>query len=198
MEQMTLFTGQNWKDVINDILSMIIVDEELPEKSLVLAENYSDKKDKITSYSISVKKPDYPRGINSNGNAKNTIFNIQPKVNKKDEVEELTFCLPDEMVPLIEQKSFDISVKKRKSEVYSRVLISPESNDFKEFSLYVVKSSLDIFFAKGGTAFGCCSRYEKCSDARKCLHENRLYALGCAYYHSLRAGRIFYGKNRNI
>lgn len=147
---MTLFTGQNWKDVINDILSIIIDEEELPEKSLVLAENYSDKKDKITSYSISVKKPDYPRGINSNGNAKNTLFNIQPKVNKKDEVEELTFCLPDEMVPLIEQKSFDISVKKRKSEVYSRVLISPESNDFKEFSLYVVKSSLDIFFAKGG------------------------------------------------
>jgi len=197
MEQMTFFTEHNWKDVINDILSNIITEEELPEKSLVLNENYSDKKDKITSYTVSVMKPDYPKGINSNGNAKYSLFNIQPKMNKKDEVESLTFCIPDEMIPMLEHKAFDISFKKRKSDVFTRVLINPESESFQEFSLYVIKHELESFFKEGGSAFGCCASYEKCSDAKKCVHENRLYALGCAYYHNLRNGHIFFGKNRN-
>ena len=77
-------------------------------------------------------------------------------------------------------------------------MINPDSEDQKDFSLFVIRELLDSFFVAGGSAFGCCSRYEKCSDAKKCLHENRLYALGCAYYQSLREGRIFYGKNRNV
>ena len=198
MEQMTLFVEKYWKDVINEILTQITSEEELPEKSLVLTENYSDKTAKITSYTVAVKKPDYPRGTNTNGNVKNSLFNIQPKLNDNEEVEELVFCLPDEMVPILVQKSFCISTKKRKSELFTRVLINPDNKDFKDFSLCAIRLALDEFFAQGGSAFGCCSRYEECSDAKKCLHENRLYALGCAYYHSLREGRIFYGKNRNI
>ena len=46
--------------------------------------------------------------------------------------------------------------------------------------------------------FGCCSRYEKCSDAKKCIHPDPVFALGCAYRNNLDSGRIFYGKNRNI
>lgn len=195
---MTLFVDTDWKDVINDILTQISAEEELPEKSFLLTENYSDKKDRITSYTVSVKKPDYPRGTNSNGNAKNSLFNIQIKVNSKDVIEELTFCLPDEMVPILEQKSYDIVVKKRKSDAYSRVIIKPDSKDFSDFSLFVIQYSLEEIFTQGGSEFGCCSRYEACSDAKRCLHENRLYALGCAYYHNLRKGRIFYGKNRNV
>lgn len=46
--------------------------------------------------------------------------------------------------------------------------------------------------------FGCCSRYEACSDARKCIHPDIKFALGCKYRQNLMAGKIFYGKNRNI
>lgn len=46
--------------------------------------------------------------------------------------------------------------------------------------------------------FGCCSKYEQCSDERKCLHANPMYSRGCAYRYNLEAGRIFYGKNRNV
>lgn len=46
--------------------------------------------------------------------------------------------------------------------------------------------------------FGCCSRYEQCSDAKKCIHPNPVFALGCAYRANLESGKIFYGKNRNI
>lgn len=29
--------------------------------------------------------------------------------------------------------------------------------------------------------FGCCSKYEDCEKAGKCLHIDQLYALGCQY-----------------
>lgn len=46
--------------------------------------------------------------------------------------------------------------------------------------------------------FGCCNDHVKCSDAKKCLHEKELFYQGCMYRKNLEAGRIFYGKNRNI
>ena len=46
--------------------------------------------------------------------------------------------------------------------------------------------------------FGCCSRYLECSDNKKCTHPDKLYVKGCQYKLNLDAGRIFYGKNRNI
>lgn len=46
--------------------------------------------------------------------------------------------------------------------------------------------------------FSCCSRYEQCSDAKRCIHPENRFAIGCIYRENLRAGRIFYGKNRNV
>ena len=45
---------------------------------------------------------------------------------------------------------------------------------------------------------GCCSRYELCSDAKKCIHPDPKFALTCWYQQNLRDGKIFYGKNKNI
>ncbi len=196
MEQINIFGEQSWKDVISDILDKIIAEEELPEQSLALAENYSEKTEKITSYTVSVKKPDYPRGINTNGNVKTSLLKIQLKTNKKENSSYLSFSLPDEIVKLLESETFDVEVKKTKTD--TSVLIDPESKDFPTFSSFIIKNTLDAFMSSGGSAFGCCDRYKECSDAKKCVHSNRLYALGCAYYRNLRAGRIFYGKNRNI
>ena len=44
----------------------------------------------------------------------------------------------------------------------------------------------------------CCSRYEECSDAKKCVHPDKAIALGCGYRKILASGRIFYGANRNV
>ena len=57
---------------------------------------------------------------------------------------------------------------------------------------------LAISLLSSGEGFGCCGRYEKCSDAGKCLHPDYLTSLACAYRKNLKDGRIFYGKNRNI
>lgn len=44
-------------------------------------------------------------------------------------------------------------------------------------------------------AFGCCSRYSACSDAKACLIPHLDYAKNCIYRKSLERGHIFYGKN---
>ena len=46
--------------------------------------------------------------------------------------------------------------------------------------------------------FGCCSRYEACSDAGHCVHPDIMFAMQCAYRQNLINGKIFYGKNKNI
>lgn len=44
----------------------------------------------------------------------------------------------------------------------------------------------------------CCSRYMECSNAKKCIHPDKKFALGCGYRKILNSGRIFYGVNRNV
>ena len=46
--------------------------------------------------------------------------------------------------------------------------------------------------------YGCCHLYEKCSDAKKCISNKKIYATVCAYKKNLDEGRIFYGRNKNI
>lgn len=46
--------------------------------------------------------------------------------------------------------------------------------------------------------FACCSRYVECSDAKKCLHPQQIYAKQCWYRDNLENDKIFYGKNKNI
>ena len=46
--------------------------------------------------------------------------------------------------------------------------------------------------------FDCCGKYKECSDAKKCLHEDKLYSTACTYRKKLEQGIIFYGENRNV
>ena len=40
--------------------------------------------------------------------------------------------------------------------------------------------------------FACCSRYEECSMAKKCIHPNLLFAKACQYRKNVEEGNIFY------
>lgn len=44
----------------------------------------------------------------------------------------------------------------------------------------------------------CCSRYLECSNAKKCVHPDPAFALGCGYRKILASGKIYYGVNRNV
>ncbi len=46
--------------------------------------------------------------------------------------------------------------------------------------------------------YGCCHLYKDCSDAGKCVSGDKIYATACSYRKNLEAGRVFYGRNRNI
>ena len=63
----------------------------------------------------------------------------------------------------------------------------------KQNTVYCVQG-----YVSKAARFGCCSSFIACSDAKKCVHENKLYSKACMYRDSLEEGRIFYGKNRNI
>jgi len=49
-----------------------------------------------------------------------------------------------------------------------------------------------------GEMIGCCDMFVMCSDALHCLRSTDPHYNGCLYRKNLEAGRIFYGKNKNI
>lgn len=197
MAQLNLFET-SWMDIINDVIENIAKGEELPEGSLQLIENLSRDKQKVSSYSVAVLKPDYPRGVNPNGKAKNTLINIKSVSKKTNPVDTLVVSIPDSVLPMVRNHFPDLTLVKKDSDPITRANIAADSNNLNEIFSFVIKSVLDKYFTEGSDAFGCCSRYEECSDAKKCLHDNKLYARNCIYGAYLAKGRIFYGKNRNI
>ncbi len=56
----------------------------------------------------------------------------------------------------------------------------------------------DILATQGGESFACCGRYVECSNAKKCIHPDKLIAVACAYRKNIEQGRIFYGANKNM
>lgn len=197
MAQINMFeTG--WIDIINRVITEITKNEELPSGALQLIENLSRDKEKVSSYSVAVLKPDYPKGVNPNGRAKNTLLNIKSASKKNDTADTLIVSIPDSVLPMVNSRFPNVPLVKKKSDSLTRANIASNSDELKDFFNFLVKAVLDKYFTEGSDAFGCCSRYEACSDAKKCLHENKLYARNCIYGAHLAAGRIFYGKNRNI
>lgn len=63
-------------------------------------------------------------------------------------------------------------------------------------STYIVKEC-DFIFSKT-SVFGCCARYEQCSNEKHCVHDNPFYSNGCTYRKNLENGKIFYGVNKNV
>lgn len=62
-------------------------------------------------------------------------------------------------------------------------------------SAFATMAERDLVLASD--SFGCCSRYEACSDAKRCIHPDQEFSSACAYRKNLEEGRIFYGKNKN-
>ena len=40
--------------------------------------------------------------------------------------------------------------------------------------------------------FGCCSKYQQCSDIGHCIHDDTLYSSACEYRKNLESGKNFY------
>ncbi len=72
---------------------------------------------------------------------------------------------------------------------YIRVLIDADHS---------VESYTDLLVTLAGesvnrypTDWNCCSRYLQCSDAKACVHPDKLFAMSCGYRNVLHSNRIF-------
>ena len=53
-------------------------------------------------------------------------------------------------------------------------------------------------FLRASDSFGCCGSYLECSNVGHCIKTDIMFSGKCAYRQNLKAGRIFYGVNKNI
>lgn len=179
------------------MLVKIISEKELPDNSLRLREN---KNMSIDSYSVLIVEPPYPLGSESKGGSQSTMkisssnngYTIDIHKNVFDNIQ----CPNNVIYKIINEKKEE---KKKKNTVPPHVIISfpTDNSEFYNYVESIILYRLAHYRTKSST-FSCCSKFHQCSDAKKCVHENKLYSTACTYRKNLDNGRIFYGKNRNI
>lgn len=183
----------DFDQLVYNILQETIALEELPPNSLYIYPNLSDA-GKLNSQSICVNEPDFPfDSHNVNRIKKNASF-LKYEHNKV-----LTLHIRDSYMKLLTLPSSATTKKTKADKGFTRVIFKSITNDLnslEDLVRAIVKIGLDKYESE--SSFGCCSQFMKCSDAKKCIHENKLYSKGCQYRKNLDSGRIFYGKNRNI
>lgn len=185
--------NENWQNDIQLMLDNLIKEMELPEKSMYLKTNYSKKNPGvITSYTVAIWEPDYPPKsrviVSKNGDS----------MNIKEKNDSLELIIDQVQYGDIGICPEDSVIKNLKSDPYNiHIIIKKDSDKLIEFVETNTRYALARYTSKADR-FGCCSRFIECSDAKRCLHENKLYSKACMYRSHLEAGHIFYGKNKNI
>lgn len=98
-------------------------------------------------------------------------------------------CAPDDIQPYI--------TKDGRSDGFTNYEFIPDENGVALFSAFL-SSALDMAIDSTSKEFDCCSRFEECSNAGRCINPNVAIATGCGYRRIMKKGHIFYGKNRNV
>lgn len=203
-EKLTTNTDRfNWKETVRVMLTELIAEYELPSGSLYLSDNYgqSGKSPQDTiSHSVCIWEPDYP-SVPHEIPAQNKLvvtIALSKVISRPDDLvmnireaqlSDLWDYLPDDAEVLNRTKS-DQNTGMMRIRINK---FSPNLIDFiKRNTVYCIEK-----YESKAAKFGCCSKYEMCSDAKKCTHVNKLYSKACMYRKNLEQGNIFYGKNRN-
>ncbi len=156
---------------------------------------------KIVSYVICANEPPYPESSNKllNGKRTQTPFLTIPVPKTKKWQGFVEINVASSFLPKLPEGARVIPRENKDEGVDSdsRLLIPLDSPEIYGFIRQIVSQKLSQYVSSAGT-FGCCDRYIACSDAKKCIHPNRLYSTACAYRRNLENGRIFYGKNCNV
>ena len=141
----------------------------LMEHSFSIMENVG-KEGKTSSYAICVYEPDLVE--DRRDSSRNTVLaRVKENVLKSK---------PN--VVVVYSKSFENNEKKR---------FEKDSAEFMDCLIECIQNGIDNYVPKAA-GFACCSRYEACSNAQKCIHPNLLYAKACQYRKNLESGQIFY------
>ena len=200
-EKLTTNTDRfNWKETVRVMLTELIAEYELPSGSLYLSDNYgqSGKSPQDTiSHSVCIWEPDYP-SVPHEIPAQNKLvvtIALSKVISRPDDLvmnireaqlSDLWDYLPDDAEVLNRTKS-DQNTGMMRIRINK---FSPNLIDFiKRNTVYCIEK-----YESKAAKFGCCSKYEMCSDAKKCTHVNKLYSKACMYRKNLEQGNIFYGK----
>lgn len=190
----------DFEQIVYDMLQEIIEQQELPINSLYLASNIShagEKKGQEINKSICVHEPDYPAGShNVDRIGKNDTFALIEYKEYKTKENCYRLKIKDSLFTESDVPSDATTNKSDSLGGFTQIIFPLDSESIYEFLRRVVLKGLVAY--ESNSSFACCSRFNDCSDAKKCVHENKLYSKGCKYRVHLEAGRIFYGKNRNV
>lgn len=195
MKQLSLFDGKpkTFYDRIQAVIDDIISSHDLPPNSIHLYSNISPKTGKETSKSICIFEPEYPAHPSSSETPgrNSSIVKIQKT---KDHC--MTLFVRNEQATMIEIPASATIKTIPSDKVFQHIIFHEDDESVCEF----VKKNILYCLAnyESSNSFGCCDRFIKCSDAKKCVHENKIYAMGCKYRANLEVGKIFYGKNKNV
>lgn len=156
----------------------------LPENTFVIKDNYSKtgaKAGELISTEIGIQEYAYPPDHSIAGTS--LVLYIKPNrycyelLVRYDRLSNLT--LPP-----------TADVKKTSDKLYEHILFGFEDDTIYKFIEDNIIHCLEHY--SSSNSFGCCSRYRECSDIKKCIHPNTLYAKGCQYRENLEVGKIFY------
>jgi hypothetical protein len=177
---------------LQQVIDNFVNKNHLCQENVVFKENKEDKKGD-TVKSVSFVEFEYP----SDSKKPPQIAVIKPLLRvefKKSFVNvNIPFRTFDEIKAM--NDSFEVHQNQTTKFVTIKVTeLTPALFDIIDETLTVSYAN----YCSSQDSFGCCSLYEKCSDVKRCIHENQFYAKKCSYRGNLEAGKIFYGKNKNI
>lgn len=196
-KQISLFDKQRKPlyERVQEEIDKIIASHDLPKNSIHLYSNVSTKgknAGKETSKSICIYEPAYPVGAyGKNDPGRNfTILNFK-KVSPRIEL-----SIRNDQFDAIDLPDTAKDKVLKSSPGFHFVSFCPEDESIYAYISHNIIYCLANY--KSSSSFGCCSKFIECSDLKKCVHENKIYSMGCKYRMNLEFGKIFYGKNRNI
>lgn len=192
----------DWKQQIRSMLTELIAEYELPTGSLYLSDNYSKADStQLISHSVCIWEPHFPAIPNEKPGQNKIVVTIVLGKTKSRPNELVMNIREIQEADLHGYLPYDFELlKQSESDKKSGTAKVRFDCNSKNLVNYIRKSTEYCLagYESKAARFGCCSSFNECSDAKKCVHENKLYSKACIYRDSLDEGRIFYGKNRNV
>lgn len=97
--------------------------------------------------------------------------------------------IPTECNKYIPSDTVPFSIESDKAYIRLPIEVASDAGKYTQTLCHVLIDAIKCIPKE----FSCCSRYEQCSDAGKCIHPDRNIAKGCYYKKVLKSGQVFYG-----
>ena len=180
MQQLSLFDTvfKSFYEQLQVVIDNIIATHDLPNNSIHLYSNISSKgvnAGKETSKIICIFELEYPpKASTSKAPGKNFII-LKVQENKDSSV--TLFIRNEQMAQITVPTTATIKIVKS-DKVFQHVIFKNNDSSIYSFIrkniLYIV---LPIAFTNHKHSFGCCSHFIECSNAKRCVHENKIYSI---------------------